>query len=185
VNPRLVRVTQSSGNPAYDQVAVRAVLEASPFPPLPEDFKDKIVTMNIQFRTDDERAPVDRRAPVADGASGVVRRAIRVVDADPADAVCKVRVELSAVPPSEWRDAWRSVAPRFALDEAVLVGSAMTFAFEVVRLDSLPRIVDDAIAAANLLWREAQRRNRREAEERENRDRRKEQYIHELNQRLR
>jgi TonB family protein len=49
-----VRVTESSGNRAYDQIAVRAVAEASPFPPLPDDFKDKVVTINIQFRFEGE-----------------------------------------------------------------------------------------------------------------------------------
>jgi TonB family protein len=55
VNLARVRVTESSGNRAYDQIAVRAVAEASPFPPLPDDFKDKVVTINIQFRFEGEQ----------------------------------------------------------------------------------------------------------------------------------
>lgn len=48
-------VRQSSGNRAYDQVAVRAIAEASPFPPLPDDFKNQLVTIDIQFRFEAER----------------------------------------------------------------------------------------------------------------------------------
>jgi TonB family protein len=48
-------VKQSSGNRAYDQVAVRAIAEASPFPPLPDDFKNQLVTIDIQFLFEAER----------------------------------------------------------------------------------------------------------------------------------
>jgi protein TonB len=44
------RIEKSSGNPVYDQAALRAVLEASPFPPLPEDW-DK-PTLRVIFRFD-------------------------------------------------------------------------------------------------------------------------------------
>jgi TonB family protein len=48
-------VRQSSGSRAYDQVAIRAIAEASPFPPLPDDFKNQLVTIDIQFRFEAER----------------------------------------------------------------------------------------------------------------------------------
>ena len=50
VDPGKIRVAQSSGNRNYDRVAVRAIAEAGPFPPLPDEFKDQLVTVNIQFR---------------------------------------------------------------------------------------------------------------------------------------
>jgi TonB family protein len=56
VNPARIRIVQSSGNRAYDQVAMRAVAQASPFPPLPDDFKEQLVTIDIQFRFEAERS---------------------------------------------------------------------------------------------------------------------------------
>ena len=50
VDPGKIRVAQSSGNRNYDKVAMRAIAEAGPFPPLPDEFKDQLVTVNIQFR---------------------------------------------------------------------------------------------------------------------------------------
>jgi TonB family protein len=52
VDPAKIRVAQSSGNRNYDKVAMRAIAEAGPFPPLPDEFKDQLVTVNIQFRFD-------------------------------------------------------------------------------------------------------------------------------------
>ncbi len=43
---------KSSGNPYYDQAAVRAVTEANPFPPLPVDFKKPVLTVGLQFAYD-------------------------------------------------------------------------------------------------------------------------------------
>ena len=37
-----LEVEKSSGNPLYDQAALRAVTEATPFPPLPDDFKEAV-----------------------------------------------------------------------------------------------------------------------------------------------
>jgi TonB family protein len=45
-------VDKSSGNPYYDQAAVRAVTEANPFPPLPADFKKPTLTVGLQFAYD-------------------------------------------------------------------------------------------------------------------------------------
>jgi protein TonB len=42
-------VSKSSGNPAYDQFALRAVAGASPFPPLPQGFEKPILTIGLQF----------------------------------------------------------------------------------------------------------------------------------------
>jgi TonB family protein len=50
---RMPRIDQSSGNALYDQAALRAVLDASPFPPLPEDWKRP--SLRVQFRFDLER----------------------------------------------------------------------------------------------------------------------------------
>jgi TonB family protein len=49
LNPGKVRVEKSSGNPRYDQMALRAILEASPFPRLPDDFKASLLTVHLQF----------------------------------------------------------------------------------------------------------------------------------------
>jgi protein TonB len=48
---RLV-VGKSSGNRAYDQVALRAVTEAQPFPPLPEEFPKPTLTVGLSFGYD-------------------------------------------------------------------------------------------------------------------------------------
>ena len=50
---RMPRIDQSSGNPLYDQAAIRAVLDASPFPPLPQDWTRP--SLRVQFRFDLER----------------------------------------------------------------------------------------------------------------------------------
>jgi len=47
-----IRVDKSSGNPYYDQAAVRAVTEANPFPPLPVAFKKPVLTVGLQFAYD-------------------------------------------------------------------------------------------------------------------------------------
>lgn len=49
---RRIAVDKSSGNPYYDQAAVRAVTEAHPFPPLPPDFKKPVLTVGLQFAHD-------------------------------------------------------------------------------------------------------------------------------------
>jgi TonB family protein len=49
---RGIRVDKTSGNPYYDQAAVRAVTEANPFPPLPTDFKKAVLTVGLQFAHD-------------------------------------------------------------------------------------------------------------------------------------
>jgi TonB family protein len=49
---RRVAVGKSSGNPAYDTVAMRAINEANPFPPLPEGFEKPTLTVGLQFLHD-------------------------------------------------------------------------------------------------------------------------------------
>jgi len=56
VNVSRIRVVQSSGSAQYDRIAVRAIAQAGKFPPLPDDFKDQVVTIDIQFRFDAERS---------------------------------------------------------------------------------------------------------------------------------
>jgi protein TonB len=42
-------INKSSGNPLYDQVALRAINDAGPFPPLPDDFKKPVLRIGLQF----------------------------------------------------------------------------------------------------------------------------------------
>ena len=46
---RRFSVGKSSGNPAYDQVALRAVADSNPFPPLPEGYEKPTLTVGLQF----------------------------------------------------------------------------------------------------------------------------------------
>ncbi len=46
---RRVAVGKTSGNSAYDQLAMRAISEANPFPPLPEGFVKPTLTVGLQF----------------------------------------------------------------------------------------------------------------------------------------
>jgi TonB family protein len=50
---RVPKIEESSGNAIYDQAALRAVLDASPFPPLPRDWSKP--SLRVQFRFDLER----------------------------------------------------------------------------------------------------------------------------------
>lgn len=43
------RIDKSSGNALYDQAALRAVMEASPFPPLPEDWTRPSLRVKFRF----------------------------------------------------------------------------------------------------------------------------------------
>ena len=47
---RTPRIEESSGNVLYDQAALRAVVEASPFPPLPQDWSKP--ALRVMFRFD-------------------------------------------------------------------------------------------------------------------------------------
>jgi len=51
---RTPKIEQSSGNPLYDQAALRAIVEASPFPPLPQEWSR--ASLRVMFRFDLERA---------------------------------------------------------------------------------------------------------------------------------
>lgn len=44
-----VAIDKSSGNAYYDQVALRAINDAGPFPPLPDDFKKPVLRIGLQF----------------------------------------------------------------------------------------------------------------------------------------
>lgn len=50
---RMPKIEQSSGNALYDQAALRAIVDASPFPPLPQDWPKS--SLRIQFSFDLER----------------------------------------------------------------------------------------------------------------------------------
>jgi protein TonB len=42
-------IEKTSGNSLYDQAALRAITDASPFPPLPVDFKDSLLRIHLGF----------------------------------------------------------------------------------------------------------------------------------------
>src|SRR5206468_2157534 len=46
---RALVVEKSSGNPLSDQAALRAVTEAAPFPPLPEEFRETFLRVHMGF----------------------------------------------------------------------------------------------------------------------------------------
>jgi TonB family protein len=50
---RTPKIEQTSGNPFYDQAALRAIVEASPFPPLPQDWSRP--SLRVMFRFDLDR----------------------------------------------------------------------------------------------------------------------------------
>jgi protein TonB len=50
---RIPKVEQTSGSTFYDQAAVRAVVAASPFPPLPQDWSK--ASLRVMFRFELER----------------------------------------------------------------------------------------------------------------------------------
>jgi protein TonB len=49
VTPGSVRLTERSGNSALDNSAVRAILDASPFPPLPQGFAKSEAQVELRF----------------------------------------------------------------------------------------------------------------------------------------
>jgi protein TonB len=48
-----VAVEKRSGNAAYDLAALRAVTDASPFPPLPAEFKEPLLRIHLGFHYTD------------------------------------------------------------------------------------------------------------------------------------
>ena len=44
---RSLAVEKTSGNPLYDQAALRAVTDATPFPPLPEEFREPFLRVHL------------------------------------------------------------------------------------------------------------------------------------------
>jgi protein TonB len=44
-----LKVEKSSGNPLYDQAALRAITDATPFPRLPEEFRDSFLRVHLGF----------------------------------------------------------------------------------------------------------------------------------------
>jgi TonB family protein len=46
---RALAIEKSSGNPLYDQAALRAITEAIPLPPLPEEFKEAFLRIHLGF----------------------------------------------------------------------------------------------------------------------------------------
>jgi TonB family protein len=46
---RALAVEKSSGNSLYDQAAMRAITEANPFPPLPEEFRETFLRIHMGF----------------------------------------------------------------------------------------------------------------------------------------
>ncbi len=50
---RRVSIEKTSGDPVYDQAAVRAIMEANPFPPLPPEFKEPPLRVHLGFAVRD------------------------------------------------------------------------------------------------------------------------------------
>lgn len=50
-----VAIEKPSGNPYYDQAALRAITEAAPFPPLPPDFAGPVLRVHLGFNFSAER----------------------------------------------------------------------------------------------------------------------------------
>jgi TonB family protein len=46
---RRVAIEKTSGDPLYDQAALRAIMEANPFPPLPTEFKEPPLRVHLGF----------------------------------------------------------------------------------------------------------------------------------------
>ncbi len=46
---RGLAVEKTSGNPLYDQAALRAITDATPFPPLPEEFRETFLRIHLGF----------------------------------------------------------------------------------------------------------------------------------------
>jgi TonB family protein len=46
---RRVTIERSSGDPVYDQAALRAITDANPFPPLPDDFQEPPLRVHLGF----------------------------------------------------------------------------------------------------------------------------------------
>jgi TonB family protein len=44
-----VSINRSSGNAYYDQVALRAINAAGPFPPFPDEFTEAVLKVKLQF----------------------------------------------------------------------------------------------------------------------------------------
>src|SRR5262249_29641243 len=57
------RIGQTSGNALYDQAALRAIVEASPFPPLPREWPKPSLTVEMTFQLEPARGA--RSAPLA------------------------------------------------------------------------------------------------------------------------
>jgi TonB family protein len=167
-----VAVKESSGNPSYDRTATRAIVEAAPFPRLPDEFAGPVLRVQLGFRPAGDRGLDERVSSV------IARRELRVVDAEPAEPTCRVEVELSDVPSAPWQSVWTRVAPRYGLGRARLVRSTLSLRIEVTRLEALPGVLDKALTETNRLVQEQQDRAG-------DRERRKKAYIDTLNQRLR
>ena len=48
-------IEKPSGNPYYDQAALRAITEAAPFPPLPPEFSGPVLRVHLGFNFSAER----------------------------------------------------------------------------------------------------------------------------------
>jgi protein TonB len=48
-------IEKTSGNPYYDQKALRAISEALPFPPLPAEYRESVLTIHLEFNFSQDR----------------------------------------------------------------------------------------------------------------------------------
>jgi colicin import membrane protein len=50
---RRASIEKTSGDPVYDRAALRAITEANPFPPLPDEFKEPPLRVHLGFAVRD------------------------------------------------------------------------------------------------------------------------------------
>src|SRR5262249_17312342 len=83
------RIDKSSGNSLYDQVAIQAVNDAGPFPPLPEEFTGPtlVVELHLGFGP-----PASVKAVLRDERDGIEGEPISLDSTDPAYSVYLDRV---------------------------------------------------------------------------------------------
>jgi len=173
-----VALERSSGRADYDAAAQQVVRAAAPYPRLPYEYEGRAIVIRLAF------GKTGNVAVVVPGTT-ISRQAVQITDAERGNPLCSVEVTLNEPPSSGWQQHWRSVAPKYGLDRAAISRHRLILTFEVTRLQSLPRKVDEALAATNALAQADEDRAQRTMRDDHEGARRKQQYIEELNHRLR
>lgn len=173
-----VALERSSGRADYDAAALQLVRAAAPYPRLPFEYEGRAITIRLAFGKTGNVAVITPGTIIS-------RQTVQIIDAERGNPLCSVEVLLNEPPSSGWQQHWRSVAPRFGLDRAAISRQRLILTFEVAQLPSLPRKVDDALAATNALTQVDEERAQQAMRDDKDGTRRKQHYIDELNQRLR